>query len=232
MKKVLNFFSKQDGGMEDIATAYRFKEPTLNPLPQINPQHAQQHTQSAVNQPDPADESEHIPTGYAEIVAFFQKTVEGRKSPYNALVKAADRLKEFIPDETSRLQAAMAICGDQWPPDVLSLAISAHIADIDLARKKAKSNTHSLATERAAGLRDEADQIKKRNSKIMDEIHALNESIAKLEAALNANNATLASLNEQIRIADADANSVNFLDQAAENIKNDLLARKVILGLP
>ncbi len=228
MKKVLHFFSRPDESQVDTATTYRPREPTLNPLPRVKPESAQP---TAV-QPDPHDRAGTLPTGYADIVAFFHATVAERKSSYNALVEAADRLRKFIPDETSRLQAALAICGDQWPPDALSLAISTHIADIELARKKARGNMHSVAAGRAVGFRSEADQLKEKNAKITAEINLLNGSIAKLEAALNANNAALAALDNQIQLAEADINSVTFFDQAAENLKNDLLARKVILGLP
>ena len=116
--------------------------------------------------------------------------------------------------------------------DALSLAISAHISDIELARTKAKSNTNRYAKDRAAHLRNQADELKERNAKIKDEIRSLKESLVKLEGTLNANMSTLASLNEQIQLADVGANSMAFVDQAAENLKSDLLAKKVLLGLP
>jgi hypothetical protein len=226
MKKVLHFFSRSDEDPTDTTGIY--KEPTLNPRPGAKPR----DIQAVVRQHDSLDEPDQLPTDYAGIVAFFRKKVSDRKSPYNALVNAADRLAEFIPDDTSRLKAVLAVCAEQWPSDALSLAISAHISDIELAQAKAKSNTHRSARDRAANLRNQADEIKQRNAKIADEIRSLNDSLAKLESTLNANMSVLASLNEQIQLADAGANSMTFVDQAAENIKNDLLAKKVLLGLP
>jgi hypothetical protein len=226
MKKVLRFFSRSDEDSTDTIGIY--KEPTLNARFRANPR----DIQATVRQHHSLDESDHLPSDYAGIVAFFQKKVSARKSPYNALVNAADRLSEFIPDDTSRLKAVLAVCGEQWPLDALSLAISAHISDIELARTKAKSNTHRFAKDRAAHLRKQADGLEERNAKIMDEIRSLKDSLVKLEGTLNANMSTLASLNEQIQLADAGTNSMAFVDQAAENLKSDLLAKKVLLGLP
>lgn len=238
MKKVLNFFSRPEEDPKQKSTTYVAREPTLNPVPRSTPQNTRpafkpQDTPRPVLQPqENSSQADHVPTDYKAIVEFFQKKVTERKSPYNTLVKAADRLKGFIPDETSRLKAVLAISGEQWPPDVLSLAISTHIADIELARTKAKGTTNSVTKERALTLHSQLDQLKEKNSKIAEEIRALNENIAKLEATSNANKATITSLNEQIQIAEMNANSGSFVDQAAENLKNDLLAKKVILGLP
>jgi hypothetical protein len=258
MKKVLNFFSRPEEDQKQKATTYVAKEPTLNPVPRTSPQSARpafkpqdnpqptfkpQNTPASAFQPhdklqagakSPAapDQSEQVPTDYKAIVEYFQKKVTERKSPYNTLVKNADRLKEFIPDETSRLKAVLAIGADQWPPDMLSLAISTHIADIELARTKAKGSTNSASRERALALHRQLEQLQDANGKIADELRSLNEKIGKLETTLNANKETIKSLNEQIQVAELSANSVSFVDQAAENLKNDLLAKKVILGLP
>jgi hypothetical protein len=245
MKKMLHFFSRPGEEKYDGTTTYLFKEPTLGPLsgglePAAPARAAQttrpvRQTRTAEADAPPADASRTtaaMPADYAGIVAFFEKTVVERKSPYSALIKAADRLREYIPNEINRLKAAYALCGDQWTPDVLSFAISTHIADIDHAREKARDNRHDVAAEHAGELRNRAEGIKRENATIRDEMQQLNASLAKLEAALRANEASIGTLDEQIRLAETDANSMCFVEQAAENIKNDLLARKVILGLP
>jgi hypothetical protein len=254
MKKVLNFFSKPEEELKAARTTYASREPTLNPQPAAMPRSnapgarrfSEANKPSGSNSPSPSpsrspspppsvptsQKVEPMPTDYAGIVEFFQKKISERKSPYNGLVSAADRLKEFIPDETSRLKAVLAISGDKWPREALSLAISSHISDIELARAKARDDTHSQASDRAAGFRKQASHLKEQNEKIESEIRALNDGIQKLGASLSANRATLDSLHQQIQLAEANANSVSFVDQAAENLKNDLLAKKVILGLP
>lgn len=254
MKKVLHFFSRPEEELKPARTTYPSREPTLNrppaaPPPRGDAQSARKFVPpdkpsdaaSASRSPSPSVAAapeiepittEPIPTDYAGIVEFFQRKVSERKSPYNGLVSAADTLKEFIPDETSRLKAVLAVSGDKWPREALSLAISSHISDIELARTKARNDTHLQASERVAGFREQANHLKAHNEKIEDEIRSLNDSIQKLEANLGTNRSALASLNQQIQIAETGANSVSFVDQAAENLKNDLLAKKVILGLP
>jgi molybdopterin converting factor small subunit len=242
MKKVLNFFSRPEEELKAARTPYSSREPTLNPPPAAAPRNDAPGAKKFV-QPDKSSDSispslpaspktESIPTDYAGIVEFFQKKVSERKSPYNGLISAADRLKEFIPDETSRLKAVLAVSSDKWPRDALSLAISAHISDIELARTKARNAAYSQTSDRVAGFQEQAAHLKEQNGKIEDEIHSLNDSIQKLEASLSTNRSMLASLNEKIQLAQANANSVSFIDQAAENLKNDLLAKRVILGLP
>lgn len=241
MKKVLNFFSRPEEEPKAARTTYVSREPTLNPHPRaVPPNNSSPATRQFVQpekvvqpvKPVEAENTEPMPTDYAGIVEFFKNKIRDRKSPYNGLVAAADSLKEFIPDETSRLKAVLAICRDKWPLDALSLAISTHISDIELARKKAREDTQAQASERTTGFRKQADDLKAQNEKIENEIRSLNDSIQKLEATLNSNRTTLTSLNEQIQLAEANANSISFVDQAAENLKNDLLAKKVILGLP
>lgn len=234
MKKVLNFFSRPEEELKETRPTYVSREPTLDRDQIARRRDTVTRSSQSVppnNRPSPS-EAEQMPTDYQGIVEFFQKKVRDRRSPYNGLVAAADCLKEFIPDETSRLKAVLAVCSDRWPLDALSLAISTHVSDIELARNKARADTRSQSSERAARLRAEADQIEQKNAKIESEIRVLNDTRQKLEADLNANRTTLASLNEQIQLAQANTNSASFVDQAAENLKNDLLAKKVILGLP
>lgn len=190
--------------------------------------HRQENERHAI----PPDAGNTLPTGYADLMQYFEHIVSERKSPYNALVKAADRLKEFIPNETSRLQAALAICGDQWPAEALSLAINAHVSDIELARKKALSHAHVHAAEYALALRAQAQEIEQDNARLAKEIQSLSESLGQLQTKLHANRTRLDDLHGQIRLAETSGSANGFVDQAAENLKNDLLAKKAILGLP
>jgi len=241
MKKMLHFFSRPGEERNNGNTSYLFREPTLdgalpNSAPQPRPEsrvNSDPVTSPAVTSaPVAAPASGDMPADYASIVAFFEKTVLERKSPYSALVKAANRLQEYVPNEINRLKAAYALCGEQWPADVLSFAIGTHIADIEHAREKAHLNRHDTAAEHASELRRRAEHVRQESLALEQEMRDLTASVTRLEAALREKQASLASLNEQILLADNDANAMCFVDQAAENIKNDLLAKKVILGLP
>lgn len=256
MKK-FSFFSRPDEDPNDTSTAYRPREPVLTPVPRPIPQkdapaRQQNLRRDPRHEPDrPAHraaqaQAEHaerersaqraapeaLPDAYADLVQHFQRVVADRKSPYNSLVKAAERLREFIPNETNRLQAALSICGDQWPADALSLAVNAHIADIERARKKMQSTAHLYAAERADDMRAEAADLERQNAKLAQEIQALSERLGALQSQLHANRGRLDTLNQQLQLAGNSASAAGFVDQAAENLKNDLLAKKAILGLP
>ncbi len=232
MKNVLNIFSRPGPERVRQASVPGFREPTLySTQPSARPAPSARQAPQRVAQPEAQAEMLDIPFDYPGIVAFFQKTVSGRKSPFNALVQAADRLQEFIPDEVSRLKAAYALCGDKWSPEVLALAIHNHIADIDSVCAKAKSSKSLNAGERSRQLRAESADLKQQNPGMQVEIDRLKTRLAELQARFDANQTRIASLDQEAQLIEGDANSVTFLEQAAENLKNDLLAKKILLGL-
>lgn len=227
-----NIFGRGHDEKDD--KTYFFKEPTLDP-PKIGASEPHRFTSSLKENESAGGKQAkeiEVPMDFAGITAYFQKKVTDRKSPYNALVQSADRLQEFIPDEISRLRAAFAICGHQWSPEILSLAITTHMADIDLALDRAKNSKGNKANDRAETLRQQAEQIQARNARLQEEIDGLNNSIRQLQERIDANNTEIATINQQLHLTEADVNSINFLDQAANNLKNDLLAKKTLLGLP
>jgi hypothetical protein len=237
MKKVLNIFSRAGEAKSEHATVPNFREPTLyatrpssRPAPAARQSQAPQPKQP-VEQAKQGQDTLDVPLDYPGIMAFFQKTVSSRKSPFNALVQAADRLQDFIPDEVGRLKAAYALCGEKWSPEVLALAIHNHIADIDSVCAKAKSSKSMHAGERAQQLRSESADLNQKNASLQAEIDALKARLAEFQGRFDANQARISELDRQAQFIEGDANSVTFLEQAAENLKNDLLAKKVLLGL-
>lgn len=232
MKKVLNIFSRAGEERTNPSAVPSFREPSLySNRPSPRPAPAARQAALRKEQPAPKRETMDVPLDYPGIIAFFQNTVSSRKSPFNSLVQAADRLQEYIPDEVGRLKAAYALCGEKWSPEVLALAIHNHIADIDTACAKAKTNKSQHAGERSQQLRAESAELKQHAAGLQTEIERLKTSLSELEARFQADQSKIAELDRQAQFIDGDAGSVAFLDQAAENLKNDLLAKKVLLGL-
>lgn len=230
MKKVLNIFGRPAEDRFEGNTTYVFREPSLKPTSKPAPQPAPRRAPPEAPRPEP-EKSIDLPTDYAGVVAYFQKTVDERKSPFNSLVHSADRLKEFIPDEISRLKAAYALCGDRWSPEVLSLAINNHIADIDIAHQRAKSGKKAETDGRSVSLKEQAMRLREDNAGIQAEIEELQATLKRLQATQAANEEQITALDQKIQLLEASASSANFLDQVAENLKNDLMAKKVLLGL-
>jgi regulator of replication initiation timing len=232
MKNVLNIFSRPGAERMKQASVPGFREPTLySGQPSPRPAPAARQAPQRASQPKAPEDMLDIPFDYPGIVKFFQKTVSDRRSPFNSLVQAADRLQEFIPDEISRLKAAYALCGEQWSPEVLALAIHNHIADIDNVCAKAKSSKGMHAGEQARQMRAECVELTRQNATLQTEIDTLKARLEEVQTRFDANGAKIMELGQQAQLIESDASSASFLEQAAENLKNDLLAKKVLLGL-
>jgi chromosome segregation ATPase len=219
---MLNFFTLS--GVDD-GTVYRFRDTSVEP-----PREKVRKTAAPVAAARPA-EPKVLPTNYGDIVAFFRRTVAERKSPYNQLCRAADQLRDYVPDEISRMKVAWKVLGEQVSPEALSLAISTHLNDIDLARQKAARHTPDMVAGETRRLQEEIAGAEQRRAGLADEISQLRARLQALEATQAREEVALTELRQQLQALQSSANSAAFLDQAAENEKNDLLARKVLLGL-
>jgi hypothetical protein len=254
MKTVFNFFSRPEKAGAGVPS-YEFREPRFAEPPAVvkakipprlhagadvapgnvtsrTPAHTvtmERATEIAppVSRPTPAANApmQILPDAYGECLARLRQVVADRKSPYNTLVAAADRLKQFLPNETARLQAALAIQNDQWPREVLALAISNHIADIEHARLKLRGTVGVQSAERKQQLNARVADLEQENRQIDAEIAALRKTRERNQAAIEATR-------KEMEIG-ADGGGMDvFLDQAARNLTDDLLAKKVILDLP
>lgn len=254
MKTVFNFFSRPEKAGAGLPS-YEFREPRFAPRqapvrPAVParlesgvsvaaatttsfspPQSASPDTAGVRDNAPPATGAPAVtptpilPDAYVECLANLRQVVAARKSPFNALVAAADRLKEFIPNETARLQAALAIQGDQWPREALSLAISSHIADIEHARLKTRGQVGIQSRERQQQLTLRVADLERQNRLIEEQVATLRQTMERNRAAIQS---ARAELDTGVPESATDA----FLDQAARNLTQDLLAKKVILDLP
>lgn len=220
---MLNFFSRSGA---DDGTVYRFRDSSKEPTPAVSRRSAK-----ATPTPSRPIEPRVMPTNYGDIVAFFRRTVAERKSPYNQLCRAADQLKDYIPDEISRMKVAWKMLSDTVSAEAMSLAISTHLNDIDLARQKAARHTPEMVAGETRRLQEEIEAGQARLDRLQEEIRQLRSRLQSLEATEAQEETALREMRQQLQSFQSSVNSASFLDQAAENEKNDLLARKVLLGL-
>jgi hypothetical protein len=254
MKTVFNFFSRSERAAAGIPS-YEFREPRFADSPglakptvparlhagtggaaagaQIRSSARSNAVKDSTDAPRPVSRSSSaanapmqiLPDAYGECMASLRQVVAERKSPYNTLVAAADRLKQFIPNETARLQAALAIQNDQWPREVLSLAISNHIADIEHARLKLRDTGGMQPPEHKRRIDARIVELEEENRRIDSEIAAL-------QHTRECNLAAVETARQELDVGVGDSRMDLFLDQAARNLTEDLLAKKVILDLP
>ncbi|MDB5856073.1 MAG: hypothetical protein JWR22_4114 [Herminiimonas sp.] len=254
MKTVFDFFSRPEKAAAGVPS-YEFREPRFAEPPglgkatiparlhagpdtstgngKIRPSTRPEKSENAPEAARPVSRTsaaanapmQVLPDAYGECLASLRRVVADRKSPYNTLVAAADRLKQFIPNETARLQAALAIQNDQWPREVLSLAISNHIADIEHARLKLRGTVGAQSTERKQQLHSRIAELEQENRQI-------DAQIAALQVTRESNLAAMEATKKEAESGIGDSGVDMFLDQAARNLTEDLLAKKVILDLP
>jgi hypothetical protein len=254
MKTVFNFFSRPEKAAAGIPS-YEFREPRFAEPPGLAKVSipARLHAgadlasgnvaprttgrtvtaESTTEIPRPVSRSspaanapmQVLPDAYGECMASLRQVVANRKSPYNTLVAAAERLKQFLPNETARLQAALAIQNDQWPREVLSLAISNHIADIEHARLKLRGTVGAQSAERKQ-------QLNARIADLEQENRHIDAQIATLRQTRDRNLAAIEATKKEVELGAGGSGMDMFLDQAARNLTEDLLAKKVILDLP
>lgn len=214
-------------------TVYRFREPTFGPARQAARPTGGRVRRAEPSAPRPAaDQPPVLPTNYGDIVEFFRRTVAERRSPYNQLCRAADQLKDYIPNEINRLQVAYGMLKEQLSPESLSLAISTHIGDIDLARQKAAKHTPEMVAQETRRLSQQIDAVTQRRDALAQQLTQLQKKLAEVQSQFDIEDRSLTELRRKLDATRASVNSAAFLDQAAENEKNDLLAKKALLGLP
>ena len=221
---MLNFFTRPG---EDDGTVYRFREPSLGRQPTAR--HADTGPRKPAGAPVPVPGVR--PTNYGDIVAFFRRTVAERKSPYNQLCRAADKLRDYIPDEIGRLKVAWGVLQEQISAEALSLAIDTHLNDIDLARQKAARHTPEMVAGQVQRLEQDIANGRQTCQTLENEMTELRQRLQTVEARHRQASTQVQQLQKELDTLRSGVNSASFLDQAAENEKNDLLARKALLGL-
>lgn len=161
---------------------------------------------------------------YALQMERLRELVAARPSAFNTLEEAAKKLTDFIPSEIDRLQAAWAMQRGEWTPESLSVAIQHHIADIEEARLRAREAEHRVrpmresALARLQSLKDAEERVEQQIRTLLAERARIRQDREKAQQELQT-------------FADAVVNAP-FINQAAENLIRDLLAKKAILGLP
>lgn len=161
---------------------------------------------------------------YALQMERLREVVAARPSAFNALEEAAKMLTDFIPSEIDRLQAAWAMKRGQWTPESLSVAIQHHIADIEEVRLRGREAEHRVqplresAVARLQSLKDAEERVEQQIRTLVAERARIRQDREKAQQELQT-------------FADA-VITAPFINQAAENLIRDLLAKKAILGLP
>jgi chromosome segregation ATPase len=166
------------------------------------------------------------------MVAALQKVIASRKTPYTALVEAADKLKQFIPDDVTRFKAAYAqIAGDgvRTVGNIAS-AIDVHINDLNGEQMRFKQSSDAQVNAKVGNLRAQVETIVSQNAQRTQQIANLQAQIATMNQSTVDDTAKASELTNQANAAEADIAAVAQKFQAAADfLKQDLTNKKTQL---
>jgi chromosome segregation ATPase len=150
------------------------------------------------------------PTVDADMVTAIKKTTLARKTAYTALLEAADKLTNVIPDSNTRIKAAYAmVSGEQRTIDTIVNALDIHINDVDSEKARFAQQSKSLHDTDVAAVRTQADTLAATNARLQQQIAELNQQV-------NANAASIATLAQQadVRQQELDRAAAQFAASA------------------
>jgi len=166
----------------------------------------------------------------AEMVAMLTTKITTRKTPYIALVEAASKLADIIPDERLRLQAAFKMLDGRKASDIIS-AIEIHIADLESEKTRFKLRTDQEVKSRSGAMRDQASDATRLVMMNEQKITDLEKQIVELRAANDAATTEAHDLNTRADSQEADLRAVQTRFEASiDYLQSDLATKKAGIG--
>jgi chromosome segregation ATPase len=189
--------------------------------------------QSQTGQSQPTSTAYAVNSQYdPDMIAALQKVIASRKTPYTALVEAADKLKQFIPDDVTRFKAAYAqIAGDgvRTVGNIAS-AIDVHINDLNGEQMRFKQSSDAQVNSKVGNLRSTVESIVSQNAQRQQQIANLQAQIATMNQSIVDDTAKASDLTNQANAAEADIAAVaQRFQAAADYLKQDLTNKKAQL---
>lgn len=177
----------------------------------------------------------HAPTETCdhEMITVLQNVIANKKTAYTALVEAAEKLRNFIPDDNTRFKAAYAqIAGDgQRTVSSITQAIDVHINDVNGELIRFNQSSQAAINSKVGGLRSTVSQIASQQKTRASQIENLQSQIASLQQTIADDNVKSATLTNQADLAEAEISSKTAQFQAAvDSVKQDLINKKAQLA--
>ena len=201
--------------------------------PKVTPQNVAPTGPANVTQPVGQLQTFGQPSVNPDMVTTLQKVIDNRKTPYTALLEAADKLKTVITDDTTRLKAGFAMVvgdGQRSLPSIMQ-AIDLHQTDLDGELMRFKASTATALTQKVGGLRSQAESLQRTREGTLANIAILEKQIADQRQSVLANENEIQELTNQAANAEAEINSVaSQFESAVAAVKADLNNKKTQLS--
>lgn len=134
-----------------------------------------------------------------EFVTALRNAIKARQTAFTALLAAADKLANIIPDPITRLKAAFAtVSGEGRGIREVLGAIEVHIADLESQRMQFSRALEGQKQQAIGTLQHELDNIKPANDSAMAQIQSMTEQIGQLQQLVQNNNLRAGELQTKI----------------------------------
>lgn len=165
-----------------------------------------------------------------DMVKAIKSNTLARKTPYTALLEAADKLANVIADPTTRMKAAYAMVGEQRTVDAIMKAIDIHISDVDGEKLRFAQTTEQKRNAELGALKQQSAQLAASNDAMQKEIAALQERIQTLSTNVAANTSKGMELDAQINTRSIEFDSVSReFELAAQTVRNELEQQRIAI---
>lgn len=134
-----------------------------------------------------------------EFVTALRNAIKARTSAFTALLQAADKLMNIIPDPNTRLKAAFAsVSGEGRGLREVLGAIDVHVADLESQKMQFQHAMEAQKQTALGTLQNELSAIAPANESAQQQIAAMNQQIQQLQQMMATNNQRALELNGQI----------------------------------
>jgi chromosome segregation ATPase len=166
-----------------------------------------------------------------EMVQAIKRNTLSRKTPYTALLEAADKLANVIPDPNMRLKAAYAMVGEQRTVEAIMKALDIHISDVDGEKMRFGQATDQRRKTELGSLTTQLTQLNTSTEQMQTEITNLHARIQQLNTTINDNTVKANELAAQVnsRGAEYDATVAQF-ENAAQLVRGELEQQRIAIS--
>jgi hypothetical protein len=160
------------------------------------------------------------------MMSSLNDVVNGRKTPYTALLETAQSFATLIPDSNTRFKAAFVSL--KRPADDIVKSIDVHIADVDAQLVSFNGRAQAELQAKSGSLREQAAMLGRDTEAAKTQIAAID---AQRIQKITDNQGTAATLDAQANSAEADIKGTMSRFEATVNAKKqELLGQKQTLS--
>lgn len=168
-----------------------------------------------------------------DMVSSIRKATLARKTPYTALLEAAEKLVNVIPDQATRLKAAFAMVGTESRSVAqIGKSLDMHVQDAEGEKLRFFQATAAKRESQVGDLKRKIVSLQTTNTNLQAEIASLQERMAKLTGDVSRNTVDISAASTEADAKESDIVKVEKqFEGAVQFVKDELeQQRRLILS--